>query len=341
MRGLLKRSFYFFCKYLGFFRLSRSLMKKKLRILCYHGFSLQNEELFVPGLFIRMEEFKRRLKYLKRYNYQVITLDQAYVALQSKQLPDDSVVLTIDDGFYGVHKLAAPMLKQFNFPATLYLTSYYFDRNEPIFTLSVDYMFWKAKQSLINLDALEITSLCDFSRTLGSDNFIDSKDIIKQYGKSLSAESDREALLQRLGCCLGVDYGQLKESRILGLINQKELHELLQHDVDIQLHTHRHELPIDSELANDALVRNKEKVNPLLASPMSHFCYPSGDWDQLHWPILRKQEVLTATTCNPSLVDYETPSYSLDRILDSARVSQIEFEAEVSGFNQLIRQFRA
>ncbi|MDP2560851.1 polysaccharide deacetylase family protein [Psychrobium sp. 1_MG-2023] len=340
MREPLKRFFYYCCKYCGLFILSRLLMKKKLRILCYHGFSLQDEELFVPGLFIRLAEFERRLEYLKQHNYQVITLDQAYCDYKQQSFPDDAVVLTIDDGFYSVYKLAAPLLHQYNYPATLYLTSYYFDRLEPIFTLTVDYMFWKTQCKQVSLDELHIVSLPTEKVPLTDDNKLKLREQLKQHGQSLPDAECRELLLQRLGECLNVDYGQLKSSRILGLINQQELKQLIALGVDIQLHTHRHELPVDSELARDALVRNKQKVNPLLATPMVHFCYPSGDWKPAHWPILQQQQVLTATTCTPRLVDYDTPHYSLDRILDSSRVSQIEFEAEVCGFNQLIRQLR-
>lgn len=340
MREILKRCFYYCCKYLGLFWLSRRLMKKKLRILCYHGFSLQNEEEFVPGLFIRMEEFERRLQYLKQHNFTVLSLDRAYKALESKSLPDDAVVLTIDDGFYGVSKLAAPLLKQFEFPATLYLTSYYFDRQAPIFTLSVDYMFWKTSRQQVDLTSLAIESLQQ-SNVLTPMKVDGIREVIKAHGRTLATEAERETLLRSLGQCLQVDYEQLKTSRILGLINQQELTKLVALGVDIQLHTHRHELPLSSDLADDALTRNKQKVNPLLAKPMVHFCYPSGDWDPLHWPVLEQHQVLTATTCNPNLVDYNTPCYSLDRILDSARVTQIEFEAELCGFNQLIRQWRA
>ena len=73
---------------------------------------------------------------------------------------------------------------------------------------------------------------------------------------------------------------------------------------------------------------------------MSHFCYPSGEWDRLHWPVLENHNVRTATTCESGLVNADTPRFAMNRILDSARISQIEFEAEVSGFNELIRQVR-
>ena len=84
------------------------------------------------------------MRYLTERGYNVITLDQAVEALRTGVVPHDSVVLTIDDGFYGVYSQAAPILQSYDFPATLYLTSYYFNREGPIYSLAVKYMFWSS-----------------------------------------------------------------------------------------------------------------------------------------------------------------------------------------------------
>ena len=40
------------CRWLGFFALARRLTRDRLRILCYHGFELQDESSFRPKLFM-------------------------------------------------------------------------------------------------------------------------------------------------------------------------------------------------------------------------------------------------------------------------------------------------
>jgi hypothetical protein len=47
--------------------------------------------------------------------------------------------------------------------------------------------------------------------------------------------------------------------------------------------------------------------------------------------------VESATTCEPGLNTAETPLLGLYRILDQDDLSQIEFEAELFGFSELIR----
>ena len=48
----------------------------------------------------------------------------------------------------------------------------------------------------------------------------------------------------------------------------------------------------------------------------------------------------TATTCEPGLNSPSTPRLSLHRFLDGEDITQIEFEAEVSGFTELLRSVR-
>lgn len=331
--NIMKKIIYYCAKYTGFFWLSRKLFKKRLRILCYHGFTMQEEHQFVPGLFIKPEILNKRMQYLADKKYNIITLQEAYDLKQHRNFPDDAVVLTIDDGFYSVFKEALPIFQKYDFPATLYLTSYYFDRNCPIFNLAVRYMFHKTNKSNVSLASLSIPDLM-------SQDDSDAPDKIINFGVSLKTEEERSSLARELGALLAVDYDALNDSRILNLIALAELKELIAGKIDIQLHTHRHRFPTDPETATYEIEENKKNIDRHLPAPMTHFCYPSGDWSPDHWPILAEQKILTATTCEPKLIDYDMPDYSLGRILDSSRVSQIEFEAEVSGFNEIIRAIK-
>ena len=342
MRVFIKNSVFYISKYLGLFALSRRLFKNKIRILCYHGFTMIDEHLNVPGLFIEPQEFRRRLNYLRRKNYRVIKLHDAYQAVQCNMSDSDRVVITIDDGYFSVLKQAAPVLQEYNFPSTLYLTSYYFDKHCPVFTLAVGYMFWKTSLDIVNFSDLGIPVLNAYSACkMSMENKQKVSVIIKEYGQALDGNERRIDLLNKLGELLAVDYEQLNRRRLFNLITKEELHKLIDYGVDIQLHSHRHTFPVEIDAARQEIQDNKQVVNPMLGQPMQHFCYPSGVWSTRHWDALEQEGVLTATTCETGLVDKNSPRFAWRRILDSSRVSQIEFEAEVSGFNELIRMLRS
>ncbi len=342
MSPLIKNSVFYVSKYLGLFAVSRKLIKNKLRILCYHGFTMVDEHLNVPGLFIEPEVFERRLDYLQRKGYKVIGLHDAYQSMQKGEPGADRVVITIDDGYFSVLKMAAPILHKHSFPATLYLTSYFFDRHCPVFTLAVGYMFWKTTEARVDFTSLHVPGLeSESDCEMSVDKKRSVSNIIKEVGQAFDGNEKRIELLIKLGELLKVDYTTLNRNRLFNLMTRDELAALENYGIDIQLHSHRHTFPVDEELACKEIRDNKEAINPLLSSPMQHFCYPSGVWSTRHWEVLEREGVLTATTCETGLVDQDSPRFAWRRILDSSRVSQIEFEAEVSGFNELLRFVRS
>ena len=301
-----------------------------------------DEHLNVPGLFIQPHVFAQRMQFLQSQGYRVIGLHEAYLATQSGEKGTDRVVITIDDGYFSVLKEAAPILKKYSYPSTLYLTSYYFDKNCPVFTLATGYMFWKSQVKSADFSILGISELSSYSACeLSAENKNKISVIVKEYGQALKGNDKRVELLRKLGKILAVDYEQLNQSRVLNLVDKEELQELLSHGVDIQLHSHRHTFPVETEIARQEIQDNKAAVNPYLNAPMQHFCFPSGVWSTQHWDALNAENVLTATTCETGFVDEHSPVLAWRRILDSSRVSQIEFEAELSGFNELIRKLRA
>ena len=141
----LKRAFYRGCKLLGLFALARRLTRRSLRIITYHGFAIADEYLFSPRTFIRPETFERRMELLARKKFPVLDLGEALDRLDRGDLPPCAAAITIDDGFYGTYAAAVPVLARHAFPATLYVTTYYMKKGDPVFGLSVQYLLWKTR----------------------------------------------------------------------------------------------------------------------------------------------------------------------------------------------------
>ena len=87
-------------------------------IFVYHKF----EEPKSPSTSISIEVFEDQLDYLQKNNYNVIGLPELVTLLEDqREIPEKTVVLTIDDGYRSVYKKAFPILKKFGFPFTLFL----------------------------------------------------------------------------------------------------------------------------------------------------------------------------------------------------------------------------
>jgi peptidoglycan/xylan/chitin deacetylase (PgdA/CDA1 family) len=88
-------------------------------VLCYHRFGAGNSKMVVSPA-----RFEEQMAYLADNGYHVVRLAdlQAFLAGE-RALPARSVVITFDDGYESVHRHAFPVLKKFNFPATLFAYS--------------------------------------------------------------------------------------------------------------------------------------------------------------------------------------------------------------------------
>jgi peptidoglycan/xylan/chitin deacetylase (PgdA/CDA1 family) len=336
-RPRLKSGLYAGARAAGLFTLARHLTGDGLRILCWHGTSLVEEHRRFPELFLSPDALERRLLTLHRYR--VLSLDEAVHRLANRTLPRGSVALTIDDGFVGTLRHAWPALQRHDFPATLYVTSYHALKGTPVFRLLVQWIFQAARFPLLDLSALGL----EMVGTLRLDGSLDSWEamwrLIHQAEERLD-EPERQALADRLASLLRVDLGPVRAGRWLSLATLEELGAAAREGLDIQLHTHRHRFPLDRALALRELQDNRAILEPVAGRRLRHFCYPSGYVRPAHLPWLAEAGVLSATTCQPGLNRPGDSPYTLRRFLDGAHVSQLEFEAELSGFADLLRGAR-
>jgi peptidoglycan/xylan/chitin deacetylase (PgdA/CDA1 family) len=337
-KEILKAIVFQVAKLAGLFRLARWSTRSQLLILCYHGFELVDESGFRPMLFMRTETFARRLETIRRHGHAVVPLGEAVRRLREGTLPRNAVCLTIDDGFYSVLACAAPLLRQHGFAATLYVTSYYADKGVPIFRLVVQYMFWKTA----------LPTFKSAGQPWGPSEPVDLSDTnaatramwrIIDYGENHCDEPGRQEICRILGRGLNVDYAFIVRSRALSLVSAEEIRQLSDAGIDIQLHTHRHRLPQDDESAlQKEILENARFLEGILERPLQHLCYPSGLWNRSQWPCLAELGIASATTCEPGFNSAHTPPLGLYRVLDDSTVSQLTFEAELSGFSEWLRR---
>ena len=118
----------------------------------------------------------------------------------------------------------------------------------------------------------------------------------------------------------------------------KKMHEA---GVDIQLHTHRHTLGGGNEsIILREISDNRTMIKKVCSHTPIHFCYPSGYYTEEHLHCLREADVISATTCKSGLNHIDTPMLELNRFLDGEDITEIEFEAELSGFKELLRKLK-
>ena len=335
----LKDAFLHLSKWCGLFALARFVTRKKVRILCYHGFATGDEVRFRPGLFITPVTFEKRLETLRSHGYQVVSLSSALASLDRGSPGDRTTVITVDDGFHGFNAHAVQLLQAFAMPVTVYVTTYYAVKQTPVFRLVVQYMLWKTTRDSIDL-GLVGSSLSGTASLRDVDARSRAAWQIIAFGESQPSEEARLSIERRLGELLGVDFDGIVSARTFSLMTPEEIRILARGACDVQLHTHRHRLPESEEEIKLEIRDNRCVLEPLVGAKLDHLCYPSGIWSRTLWPWLTSLGIRSATTCDAGLNDSTTPRLGLKRILDAEDVSQIGFEAEISGFKDFFRRFK-
>lgn len=97
----------------------------QVSILGYHEFSPDRE---VTQMLIRTDEFRDQMQRIKDANLTVISMEDFDLWKQGKKvLPQNCVMITIDDGWKSVYTDAFPILKEFGYPFTIFLYTSYLD----------------------------------------------------------------------------------------------------------------------------------------------------------------------------------------------------------------------
>ncbi len=73
-------------------------------------------------LTVSLDTFEKQMSFFKRHNYNVVALSlvKDYI-LKKKKIPPRSVALSFDDGNKDNYTYAFPILKKYNFPATIFI----------------------------------------------------------------------------------------------------------------------------------------------------------------------------------------------------------------------------
>ena len=102
-------------------------------VFMYHRFGEDKH----PSTSIRLTQFRAQMAYLRDEEFAVIPLSELMAFLTTgQQLPKNAVVITIDDAYRSIYEVAYPILMEYGFPFTVFVSTDAVDSNLP------DYLSW-------------------------------------------------------------------------------------------------------------------------------------------------------------------------------------------------------
>lgn len=315
---------------------------RRLLILGYHGVSSDDEHEWDGALYIPPALLRRRFEILRRGGYHVLALGEALRRLYERTLPERAVAITFDDGAYDFYTQALPILKEFEYPATVYLTTYYSRFQRPVFNTMLRYMLWKGRGSALLTEGLTKEPMSfDLGGRVRRDGAFDA--LASACVARRSSSEEKDAVLATVAERLNIDYPTLLRRRLLHLMSPEEVARLPKELIDIQLHTHRHRVPMNDQAFEREIVENRREIAAMTGRSealTTHFCYPSGVTHRSFSGWLRRLGVVSATTCFPGIASADSDPLMLPRLIDTVNIADVEFEGWLTGASAFLPRRR-
>lgn len=279
----------------------RIVGRGKLSILIYHQVFTERDPMRPSEPDAATFEWHMRL--LRQY-FTPLSLTEASERLKNGTLPANAVCVTFDDGYLNNLTVAAPILKRYQIPATVYVATAFSHGDN----------MWNDRIMDLCADQLrEEVLLADRKVSLGDWHGRRSAaiEIINQF-KYLPVTQRLAAVDELYQRNNATEY----PSRMM---SPAQLADLANFGIEVGAHTHNHPilkvLPAEQQRAE--IQQSKQLLELWLGKPVQHFAYPNGvldkDLDQTAINLVNQLGFVTAVVTNWGSSSKHTPPTQLRR----------------------------
>lgn len=325
MKKLLLRSLF----YLQIHHLLRFLLRKKVIILMYHGFTDKDNDEGIEndhGKHLHVDKFKRQLEYLSKYHHVISLKEFVRHCAASGKIPANSVVITVDDGYRSNYTLAYPLLRRFGIPATIFLTTRFVDQRQPLWTDRVEYLLARTESS--RSAKIKKNKRINEEFKWGPQEQIASavEELENQTGNSLMKEQEIPEI-----------YAPLRWSDVLGMVKSGV--------ISIGSHTHSHVIltRCGGDKIEEELALSKRMIEEKTGLECELFCYPNGekgDFDHHTKQELKEKGYSCGLTTVPGFNDISSDVYELRRFGVTNKEDSVEFLMKIYGVVHFFAGFK-
>ncbi|HHT9125414.1 MAG TPA: polysaccharide deacetylase family protein [Candidatus Brocadiia bacterium] len=311
--------------------LFRFLNRQKVVIILYHGVV---EKKLNPFSWTQMplQKFERQIEYIsKKYNVlPLITLIEKLI--NNEELPNYSLAITFDDGLKNNYLTAFPVLKRFNLPATIFLTTCNIGSNG---LLWFDRLYLAVKETKKTGVDLSEEGLGFFS-ILTPDKKNQTLSALLSYMKRLQ-KNEKDLLLNKVLNKLDVDSMEAQDSNPFKSLDWDDIVSMHQSNlISFGAHTETHNIMtrITREEVLQEIEISKKKIEEKLGNKCLLFAFPNGQKDDFNNEIkdaVKNRGFLCTFTTIGKFNEYGTDQYELGRFPIGSDVDEQYFKLLISG----------
>jgi peptidoglycan/xylan/chitin deacetylase (PgdA/CDA1 family) len=255
-------------------------------------------------------DFEKQIAHLAR-NYKVISLDEIVERVKKRNSLRSCVAITFDDGFRDNYENAYPILKKYNVPATIFLTTGYIEDGTAPWFIKLRYIFMKTEKNRFQF------SLNDKTISLPMRTREEKFAASDRAMACLKACPDEErlALLDRL--CEELEINDFRELNNL-MLTWDQVKEMSENGISFGAHTVSHPVlsRIPMEKAEKEIRESKKTIEEKVGKSVASFAYPFGkkaQYSPAMFDMLSELGFKCAVTCENGVNDLDTNLFELRR----------------------------
>jgi peptidoglycan/xylan/chitin deacetylase (PgdA/CDA1 family) len=286
--------------------LRQRLKGAQIAIIMYHRVSPIKDDLFYPP--IAPAVFENQIKYIKA-NFIVLSIEELIAHLKSSDpLPERAVVITFDDGYKDNFLYAYPILRKFDLPATIFLSTGHIDTGRLLWWDTTGYVLMHTSQKEISLKNLGTYSIRSRKELLSA------MALIGQAIKKMS-QTDRSKVIKAL-----LDSSGIPMENNLGrelMLSWSEIREMSNYKISFGAHTVNHPILTKEplEVVRNEIIQSKRDIEERVGVDVTIFAYPNGYFNTEIMGIVKEIGFTCALATLPNrLVSRGDDMYALNRI---------------------------
>ncbi|UTA47364.1 polysaccharide deacetylase family protein [Simiduia sp. 21SJ11W-1] len=248
---------------LGGFRALRYLTRKREKVLMYHRIIDHPQ---IPA--ITPKEFEQQIRYLKRH-FNIKPVDQLIQARVQGTSDDNAIAITFDDGHADFYQNAWPILKKYQVPASLYVTTGFIDNQCWLWPDLLRHILWTTANPGLLFNGNQHLSLQNPHRQ-------STWNTIASHCLSLASD-ERIAFINNLAHTLNVPTDS-PPSTLYKAVTWDNLREMHAAGLEIGSHTVSHRIlsTLNSHELTMELRASKQRIEEQMESKINGICYPNG-----------------------------------------------------------------
>ena len=300
----------------------RHVLSPKFLILCYHGIGASGNPL-LPST--SRESFETQMRFLRNH-YRIVSMDEVCGELRSDSVSSPGIAITFDDGYRSVYTTAFPILREYNIPATVYLT---------LDTIETGQAAWYDRVFLAT--ALATNGSLDLD--LDGPWHFDLNSTEQRLHAALEVVAFLRSLPNSRRCELAAFFERkmgLSLNAISGnILTWEQIHSMSRAGISFGSHTMTH--PVVSQLSEPELVLelcgSKRLLEERIDTPVLDFAYPFGkvsDCSVAAQNMLSQCGYRSAVTTVPGANIPQLNPYELRRLQVGSDVSLARFAFDLN-----------